>query len=346
MRVLEIEFSNGCYVKDIIYDLATHGDECGLLFNLNEEQRINMVTRVAAISRGKDKANNPTTRYGKLLNEAAPNIPIDTLNIMDGDGIGKAPGRPLEFAPVKLRHEAITDIIDYKTNNVKIDYMLLLKDSFGVRVEKDIFFNDILPFSYLKDGWLYTNVRALVNAGIDYDLIPYEPTEGFNIIEVKAPYFVFAQIRTHGRLSQVAVSERVVTEDEYWLPEDVLIKVKTTLTKNLIEEMNLNCTSCDRCMFGKRIHGSTTIKELIGIFLELPIDKVQNILKIAGYDKELYNRWPNHLKFKRWVMGGYIQDPKQWPHFLLEREAYEDKYKSWVQETTKETALAIKKILL
>jgi len=341
MRVLDIEFSNGCYVKDITYDLAIHDDDCNTIFNLNEEQRINMVTRVAAISRGKDKANNPTTRYSKLLNEAAPNVSMDTLDNMDSSNIKKAPGRPLEFAPVKLRYEVITDIIDCETNNVRIDYMLLLKDSFRVKVDKHVFFNDILPFSYLKDDWLYTNVRALVNAGINYDLIPYEPTEGFNIIEVKAPYFVFAQIRTHGRLSQVAVSERVVTEDEYWLPEDALERIKETLEKNGID--GINCMSLVYC---ERMLKARTQKDLIEIMLQLPIEKIQRLLKAAGYDKEVYDRWPNHLKFKRWVMGGYIQDPKQWPHFLLEREAYEDKYKSWVQETTKETALAIKKILL
>jgi hypothetical protein len=72
---------------------------------------------------------------------------------------------------------------------------------------------------------------------------------------------------------------------------------------------------------------------------------VQAILKIAGYHKEVYDRWPNHLKMKRWIIGGYMNDPKQWPHFLLEREAYEDKFTSWVQKTTKEVAMNIKKVI-
>ena len=69
-------------------------------------------------------------------------------------------------------------------------------------------------------------------------------------------------------------------------------------------------------------------------------------MKHLGYHKEIYNRWPNHLKYKTWIMGGYTNDPKAWGHFLLEREVFPDICKSWVQAETKITAEAIGDIIM
>jgi len=338
MKALEVEFSNNCYVKNITYDIELN-DERSEVLNLSEDQRIELVTRVAAISRGNDSAKNPTSRYGKLLKEAAPNVTIDDITDSDKD-INKAPGRPLEFAPIKIKYDVVTEVLDCETESVRVEHVLVLNNGFRATIDTEVFLNNLIPFSFLKDGWLYTNIRALINSGISYDLIPYNPVTGFHVVEVKAPYFAFAQIRTHGKLSQVAVSERVVKEDEYWLPEGALERIQETL-----KEKGINGFSCKSFVYCERMLKARTQKDLIDIMLSLPIIKIQNLLKDAGYHKEVYDRWPNHLKFKRWVMGGYMQDPKQWPHFLLEREAFEDRYKSWVQETTKDVALAIKQII-
>jgi len=335
MKVTEVEYSNGCYVKSINARFLDENHEC--LLNVTEDIRTNMVTTIAAISRGNDGSKNPTSRYKKLLEEAAPNVSLKDLS-KDGK-VNKVAGRALEFAPVKL---ILKEPHDYNPNY----YIGFNHRQLDIPVSKSVFLNDIMPFSYLENGFLYTNIRALVNAGVSYDLIPYSYIDNYEVVEVKAPYFAFAQVRTHGRLSQIAVSERVVKEDEYWLPEGTLHNVRTTLTSKYIKELNLNCIECTECMYGKRINACTTTKELTDIFLELPIAKVQKILKIAGYDKELYDRWPNHLKMKRWIIGGYTNDPKQWSHFLLEREAYPEKYKSWVQEATREVAENIKKVII
>jgi hypothetical protein len=334
MMVLETNFSNGCYVKSINSKFVD--DDLVEVLGNSEDKRINLVTTVAAISRGNDNSKNPTARYKKLLKEAAPNMTINEIE--ESEHIDKAPGRPLEFSPVVTR-------VKFPTEDGGDYFLQSAIENMNIQVSGNVFLNDIMPFSYLDGDMLYTNMRALLSAGVQYKSIPYSYVTNYKIVEVKAPYFVFAQIRTHGKLSQVAVSERVVTEDEYWLPEGALHKVRTTLTSKHIEELKLNCIGCDKCRYGDRIDGATTIKELVDIFLELPIKKVQAILKIAGYHKEVYDRWPNHLKMKRWIIGGYTNDPKQWPHFLLEREAYEDKFTSWVQETTKEVAMNIKKVV-
>jgi len=338
MKVTFTEFSNGCYVKDINYQIFGDVD---VPLNTDLDSRVNFVTSIAAISRGKDKSNSKYKRYDKLLKEAAPDLSFKELDVSNSE-IGKVPGRPLEFAPVILDYHTTTVNDVYE---VKVLHQISLK-SHVATLENEEFMNYIAPFSFIENGKLYTNIRALMAAGIKHDDIPFSHVTNYKAIEVKAPYFVFGQIRTHGRLSQIALSARVVEEDEYWLPEDVLSKVKKTLTYKHIEDMDLDCIGCDECKYSKRILDASSIDELVDIFLELPIGKVQNILKIAGYHKEIYDRWPNHLMYKRWIIGGYMNDPKAWSHFLLEREAYPELYSSWVQDTTRETAVAIKKVLL
>jgi len=337
--ILEKYLWNKSYVKNINIEINedyTHS----VVLNNDENKRINTVTKVAAISRGQSKSNNPKRRYDKLLKEAAPNLTLENIN--DNKNISAIAGRPLEFTPIVFKKEEL--IVSNGTKEIRL--LNVNNNDIVYTMPYITFLNDLMPFSYLDDGILYTNIRACVNSGIPYFKLPYNKIDKYFIVEVKAPYFVFAQIRTHGRLSQIAASERVISEDDYWLPDDALVKVKTSLTSDFIEAEKLNCIGCDECKYGDRISDATTIDELIEIFLELPIGKVQKILKLAGYNKEIYNRWPNHLKYKTWMIGGYINDPKAWPHFLLEREAFPDKYSSWVQKQTQKVTEVIRDILL
>ena len=303
-------------------------DACEL--NINEEQRVNIVTKVAAISRGKDKSNNPVLRYSKLLRESAPNFDIETFMKTNGFKTVKPnAGRPLEFAPVKLE-------VHRGDNNTC--YFIESKTGF-LAIEKDIFLNDIMPFSYIEDEMLYTNIRALVNAGIPYNAIPYNVVDNYRILKVSAPYFVFAQIRTHSRLSQVAISARVTTTDDYWLPDDILERISNSTTlKSSLPTIFINNKEVIQ---GKAIFKAKTNDEVIAVLQQLPIFLGINILKHLGYKKEIYNRWPQHLKMTNWIIGGFLNDPKSWGHLILEREVIPEAYSSWVQETTKEVSALI-----
>jgi hypothetical protein len=162
---------------------------------------------------------------------------------------------------------------------------------------------------------------------------------------------VFAQVRTHGLLSQVAVSERVTSEDDYWLPDDILDK----LEKYFIETEEDNSDNLYNKFYFElyNILGyrndeplKDILKDLANIFLnKFTVPEVQALLKELGYKHEIYSRWPNHMKFKTWIMGGYLNNPKQWGHFLLERSAYENVLKNWTQEQTKQTAKALRKLI-
>lgn len=335
--VREINGTNGMgYVKTIEDKLNVRYNN----INSSEENRRSAVTSIAAISRGKDKSNNPDKRYQHLLKEAAPNISFYDLENMNYNKLEHVAGRPLEYCPVVLGYKREFDmvyLIDLDNNTI-IDKVHELK-----------FMNDIVKFSHMTYDKIYTNLRALYNAGIEYNKIPYnKEINDYFICEVKAPYFVFAQMRTHGLLSQVAVSERVVDSEELWFPEDIFDRIN----KNdkalwyLIPKLS--------AMYDKETITSQldlAIKEkslsrLIHIFKTLPIDTVQQLLKDLGYKKEIYQRWYNHMLYKTWIIGGYLNNPYQWGHFLLEREAYDNLLKSWVQEQTKDTAKTIRRLIL
>jgi hypothetical protein len=127
--------------------------------NRSEEDRINWVTQLAAISRGKKESANPTLRYKSLLQEAE----------------GDRPSRPLEFLPIELSEDDCVYLCGgdpKKTNNV-------------------------LRFSYIdhNGGRIYTNMRSLLWAGVRYEDIPYSnKTSSFAAFRIKAPMFVWAKL--------------------------------------------------------------------------------------------------------------------------------------------------------
>jgi len=313
--------------------------------NASEENRIKTATTIAAISRGKDGSNSPESRYKKLLKEAATNVSlVDILNgNIDEENMDTAPGRPLEFIPVAIGaiivNEKDVELVDIDKDKVfaKItiaDYSNLMKFSSVFKV--------LEPNRFI----ITTNMRALLNLGLfNYEDIPYNAERngalsGYKAYEIKAPYFVFAQIRTHGQMSQVAVSGRVVDEEELWLPEDVVERavghfysIIKTLEKYYDYEFVTDIVDKFRSLASKGNieHILNNIKPVAA----------REVLKTLGYHKEIYSRFPNMLYYKRWIIAGSIYDKYQWGHLLLEREAFPSLYKSWVQPTTSQVAVMI-----
>jgi len=135
------------------------------LANKDEESRIEWTTKLAAISRGKDKSANPPKRYESLKKEAE----------------GGKPSRPFEFLPI---------VLDRGVGPVDL----------GIIRDDDIY--RVMKFSHDKDGFVFTNMRALINGNARYELIPYNERIGeFAAFKVYAPMFVWAQIVTHTQLS-------------------------------------------------------------------------------------------------------------------------------------------------
>ena len=285
--------------------------------NLSEENRIKFVTDLAAISRGKTSSNNPKKRYKALLEEAAL----------------KTPSRPLEFLPVVLNVQAYYDNLLHTT-------LVIIKD-FNLNeityYKYDEFHNHFGgSFGYLNSkGYLFTNMRACINAGIPYEKIPYATNENielyknFKAIRAKVPMFVFNHLVTHTQLSKEARSERVVSlkGNDYWLPEDFGERLK--------EYTHLHS---DKDIWDLKEVQSR--ESLINILLNIGQIRVQEIFKELGYKKEIYQRAMLELRYKELVITGWYNNPKTWKHLFLERNATNE----WSNWTQKETQLAVKAI--
>ncbi|EJF05952.1 Thymidylate synthase complementing protein [Thiovulum sp. ES] len=223
------------------------------------------------------------------------------------DSKNKSPSRPLEFLGVKLDEH-----VHYSLQKTWAEIL-------GVSMSRDDFFNKVLRYSYIENSYLYTNMRTLLNSGIPYQVIPYNAeVDGLISLRVKAPMFVFNHIVTHTRISKEARSERVVdiSKIDYWLPEDLLEKSEYSARSELVEYL-----------------------------LELSHIEVQNYLKSLKYPKEIYQRAMLEFRYKEFILSGYIQDMDSFYNLMLEREAYPEIHKSWVQKETRQLATSIRKLI-
>ena len=330
--------------------------------NSSEESRIKFVTDMAAISRGKLESSNPEGRYKQLLKEAA---------------LG-TPSRPLEFLPIKARYR-----IHKVDGNLHVTlYKCDSEEIFWETGNTNIWHNDIVRYSYLvhdkstsTTGVIYTNMRCLLNAGIDYASIPYNKPEDLMIdgkpiffaCRIKAPMFVFNQLATHTALSKEARSERVTTLDtsDYWIPYDLVSRLYEYIETvdpetndhivqhmaNLIYHINgintnlENMTTADRLM-GMYNHSEDIKNKIVWYMVnKLSTLESQELLHTLGYKKEIYQRAVLELRYKVWVMTGFTIDPNTWEHMLLERGAREEQWKNWVQPETKSTAAGIRDLM-
>ena len=328
-------FKNG-YVATIEEKLGCKYSE----INRNRENRIKAVTSIAAISRGNAKSNNPEKRYERLLNEASDNATVFELLTLEEHNVtlSHVAGRPLEYCPVVLKAYPVTLADDYGKTTQEIVIKL---NGCSLSMPITSFMNHIGKFSYIEEDtpevWtVYTNARTLLNAGIKEENVPFNsPVDLANyfVVEVKVPYFVFAQMRTHGMLSQIAVSSRVTDTTEYWLPEDLLERVsKSDLPIKGYLQTARNEEAANQALLDAFKIGFSN-------------DAGKAILKKLGYPKEVYNRVLSFMEYKTFIIGGWLNNPYQWGHFLLEREAFAKVTKSWVQKETRETALAIRDLI-
>lgn len=294
--------------------------------NFSEEMRVKFATDMAAVSRGKFESNNAFKRYDKLLKEAAPtryrqDAVMSHMNIPTK----ATASRPLEFIPVVLKFKYDGSCVDLELRNKTLTVPLT------------IFVNRIGRYSFIDNGRLYTNLRCLLNAGIDYDQIPYNDFKEvfpFKAFRAKIPMFVWSQFMTHTQISKESQSDRVEEETDYWLPYDFNSRLK------------------DRC---KTIR--TLFQEELEIFLEsheaavdmflnhLSQMECQDLFKDLGYNREIYSRAPYYFKYKEVVFAAWSNNPDTFQHFLLERNAYTELHKNWTQREMAEFASGIRQIL-
>lgn len=299
--------------------------------NKNEENRVKFITDLAAVSRGKTESNNPKVRYKKLLKEAA----LET------------PSRPLEFLPIvfDLVIGSMNNILLYALSESVLDgkhfhsfddftkLQKLLKYSYIERSVKDLGGNVIFR--------IYSNMRACINAGIPYNTVPYgdeKEYQQFKAIKANIPMFVWAQVpNTHTAISKESQSDRVTENNNYWLPEDFMDRIKGKIKSNeKINMMLLNILSEISYIKDREL--------LIEHLLSMPQETIKVLFKRLGYKREIYSRSLYYFKYKEVVMTGWNNNPDVWEHLFLERGAT-DKWKNWTQPETIKFVKSIKSVI-
>lgn len=327
----------------------------------SEANRIMGVTSIAAVSRGKDESNNPTLRYQKLLEEAAPkymedkgcltrkelfcmnwftdisltgNYVLDYTKLMyfpDNSFCKGMSSRALEFVPVVLEFRYV---ISKYTPYVYFTNLKAIRD--GLSMKLDVFNNVLGKFGHIEkvddsdDKYrLLTNMRAVLNTGLPYEMVPYltnqELADRFKIIKMKIPMFVFNHLVTHTQFSKITQSDRVSEQnDEYWLPSDFINKT--------IEESEQFLNE----------NGEWDYKVIVDVLTKKStINEVRELLKNAGYKKEIWQRALLEFRYKTTIFAGWDTE-HTWVNLLFERGAI-DYYKTWAQQETKIVAKAIMK---
>jgi len=235
--------------------------------------------------------------------------------------------RPMEFLGI------VGDVKFY-------DNKVLLFNS--LECDVGFFMNNIGKYSYIENNRCYTNMRALLNAGIPYEEIPYntpDELQHFRAIKAKMPMFVFNHFVTHTALSKETLSDRVTLQSgEYWLPSDF----RNRLYTQLVDTNNLPLPSIKA--FNSLLNLSSKQELSAHLVANYSQRDVQQLFKSLNYKPEIYQRAMLEFRYKTTVATGWYNDPRVWKHFLVEREAYPALHKSWVQPETKQLALSIKQL--
>lgn len=170
----------------------------------------------------------------------------------------------------------------------------------------------------------------------------------FKAIKLKIPMYIWAQWpMTHTALSKESQSDRVSEGNGYWLPEGIIEKINNTPDEEIMKinfsqefiDLQASTSSSD-------IPAAAKIEYILNSFLNgYPQECVQQILKAAGYKREIWSRAPYYFKYKECVVTGWYNDPTTWQHSFLERSTEPEIWKNWTQKETKEVVQAVKEIV-
>lgn len=210
---------------------------------------------------------------------------------------------------------------------------------------------------YDKNMPLIFKITDLLESGYTYEDVIKDFKEGhcyvdnkykqFKAIKIKIPMFIWSQWpMTHTALSKESQSDRVAEGVGYWLPEGIINKINEA-TEEEIDKIDYSQEFEDlKIITSSNTPNTAKTEAILTTFTKiLPQDGVQQILKAAGYKREIWSRAPYYFKYKECVVTGWYNDPTTWQHSFLERSVEPDCWKNWTQKETKEVLQAIKEII-
>ncbi len=219
--------------------------------------------------------------------------------------------------------------------DISIDYSVMEHDSRKPLVFK---VKDLLKSGYtecdlindFKEGHCYVDNRY----------------SKFKALKLKIPMMVWAQWpMTHTALSKESQSDRVAEGVGYWLPEDLVKRIREfKLTDDMTYSDKYVYDSFKELKFVTKDH--ILVEEFLTNMLEYwSQNMTQSILKMLGYKREIWSRAPYYFKYKECVVTGWYKDPTTWEHSFLERSVEPESWKNWTQKETKEVLQAVKEII-
>ena len=186
-------------------------------FNSSKEDRINAVTDIASITKGKLGFDNKIVIHKA---KSSDNIEIEQLdnnnefhsNLIKGgrlklynrlltESAGK-PSTPFEFIPVKIEYSQLIKLIRTANNIHDLSRLVLFMT------------NKVIKYSYLVENnglFILTNLRCLLNVNIKEEDIPFntpEEIEGFKVVVARISKTAFDHLVTHGEVRRIAESSR------------------------------------------------------------------------------------------------------------------------------------------
>lgn len=220
--------------------------------------------------------------------------------------------------------------------DISIDYSVMEHDSRKPLVFK---VKDLLKSGYtecdlindFKEGHCYVDNRY----------------SKFKALKLKIPMAIWAQWpMTHTQLSKESQSDRVSEGNGYWLPEGIIEKINNTPEEEICK-INFSQEFIDlQAITSSNTPAAAKIEFILNTFLNgYPQECIQQILKAAGYKREIWSRAPYYFKYKECVVTGWYNDPTTWEHSFLERSVEPNSWKNWTQKETKEVLQAVRAII-
>lgn len=160
-------------------------------------------------------------------------------------------------------------------------------------------------FSFLREGEYCTNARELLNQEYSWEeVIKLVDFTDYKAVKVTAPYFLYGQASTHTQITSVSHSNRYTEADlGYWMPTEVkeYWKERGVTFDHLYGEEELQA------------HWTNLIQNYGAV-------KLQEYMKAKGVTRrEVYARGSDMLAYRVYTLGGYLNNPNAWPHFINQR---------------------------
>ena len=183
----------------------------------------------------------------------------------------------------RLKKESIGDkasrVFEYLPCKISADYAWDLEQS--------------QYFGFFADMFYYTNARELLNWGDTIeDILGVVDFTNYRTYKCETPYFIYGQVSTHNQITSVSHSQRYAECDRgYWWPQEFIKYHEATL-----EGWN----------------------ELVN---HLSPPQLKNFMKntLGIKRKEVWDRGSDMLQNRVFTLGGYINNPNAWPHFIKQR---------------------------